>query len=441
MNYSDSLDYLLGLQRFGARFGTQVISSLLARMGDPQNSFPSILIAGTNGKGSTAAFLASILRCAGLRTGLYTSPHLVRFEERIAVDGEMIGQEDLARTATLVEEMAEQMTRRGGTDAQPSFFEAATAIAFRHFQDRRVEAAVLEVGLGGRLDATSVVDAVTCLFTPIDLDHQEFLGNDLASIAWEKAGILKAGSRALTAPQPAEVMDVLRRAAAIRSATLLEVEETWRTLEGERGTMTLVSGVDPARRLENLELSLQGRHQRLNAALAVAAAARLPGFHDRISDEAIRRGLREARWPGRCEIAGERPTLLLDGAHNPASARVLRHFLLETYVSKGRKVVMVFGAMQDKDIGGIMEALLPCAGRVFLTRAETPRAADPVVLEGLARRYHASAIRAPSLSAALAAARSEAGPEGIVCVTGSLYLVGDVKTLLEGSEPRFRQAL
>jgi len=441
MNYSESLDYLFGLQRMGARLGTEVVSSLLARLGDPQNVFPSVVVAGTNGKGSTAAFLAAILRSAGLRTGLYTSPHLVRFEERITVDGGMIPNDAVSRIATRIEEQVEQMVRRGGDEGRPSFFETVTAMACQHFQECRVDVAVLEVGLGGRLDATSVVDAVTYIFTSIDLDHQEYLGSDLRSIAYEKAGILKPGSRALTAPQSPEVMEVLQRASAVRGATLVEAEQLWRIAEGERGAMTLVSGVNPDRRMENLVLSLRGRHQRMNAALAVAAATRLPNFHERIPDEAIRRGLAETVWPGRCEVVQERPTLLLDGAHNPASARVLRHFLLENYLSRGRKVVMVFGAMQDKDVGGIMEILFPCAERILLARAETPRAADPIHLETLARRFHKSVVRAPGLSAALATARFEAGPDGVVCVTGSLYLVGDVKTILEGGEPLSRMAL
>ncbi|HMC83681.1 MAG TPA: bifunctional folylpolyglutamate synthase/dihydrofolate synthase, partial [Candidatus Polarisedimenticolia bacterium] len=193
MNYTESLDYLFALQRMGARLGTQVVSSLLARLGDPHNSFPSVLVAGTNGKGSTAAFLASILRCAGLRTGLYTSPHLVRMEERITVNGAMISETEVARLATRIQAEVEQMIGRGGEEMRPSFFESVTAMAFCHFMESQLDVAVVEVGLGGRLDATSVVDAVTCLFTPIDLDHQQYLGDDLRSIAWEKAGILRSG--------------------------------------------------------------------------------------------------------------------------------------------------------------------------------------------------------------------------------------------------------
>jgi dihydrofolate synthase / folylpolyglutamate synthase len=441
MDYPGSLEYLFGLQRMGARMGTATVSSLLARIGDPQNSFPSVLVAGTNGKGSTCALLASILREAGLKVGLYTSPHLVRFEERIVVDGAEITPDEIARLASLVREQAEQMAARGGEKEQPSFFETATAIAFRYFQDRQVDLAVLEVGMGGRLDATSVVDAITSLFTPIGLDHQKHLGSTLEEIAAEKAGILKSGSRALTAPQPTEAMRVLQRCATIRGATLFEAEQMWRPLEGPGGTISLVSGMDPSKRIEGLTIALAGRHQWTNATLAVAAATRLPGFHERISEQAIRKGLAGARWPGRCEVVSGHPTLLLDGAHNPAAAQVLRSYLLENYTSKGRKVVMIFGAMQDKDLPGIMQPLFSCAARVIVTRAETPRAADPVILEGLARRYHASVLRAPSLSAALSAARQEAGEDGVICVTGSLYLVGDVKCLLEGQEPRFRQAL
>jgi dihydrofolate synthase / folylpolyglutamate synthase len=441
MDYPGSLEYLFGLQRMGARMGTATVASLLARLGDPQNSFSSVLVAGTNGKGSTATLLASILREAGLRVGLYTSPHLVRFEERIVVNGAEIRQADVARLAGIVQEQAEQMVARGGEKEQPSFFETATAMAFRHFQQKDVDVAVLEVGMGGRLDATSVVDAITCLFTPIDLDHQQYLGGTLEEIAAEKAGVLKSGSRAITAPQSPEVMRVLQRCAATRGATLFEAEQMWHPLEGPGGTISLVSGMDASKRIENLTLSLAGRHQWTNATLAVAAATRLPGFHERITEQAIRKGLAEARWPGRCEVVSEHPTLLLDGAHNPSAALVLRNFLLENHTSKGKKVVIVFGAMQDKDISGIMQPLLSCASRVIVTRAETPRAADPVFLEGLASRYHASVLRAPSLSAALSAARQEAGEEGVICVTGSLYLVGDVKSLLDGKEPLSRQAL
>ena len=441
MNHSETLDYLFSLQRMGARLGTRTISALLARLGDPQNAYPSVLVAGTNGKGSTAAFLASILHAAGIRTGLYTSPHLVRFEERIVVDGEMIPPEAVVRHSSVIREQAEQMLARGGDAEQPSFFETVTALAFRYFEQCHVEVAVLEVGMGGRLDATSVVDAITCLFTPIDIDHRQHLGDTVGAIAWEKAGILKSGSRAITVPQIPDAMEVLSRAAAVRGATLMELEQIWRITEGAGDTLTLVSGLDPRERLEGLTVSLAGRHQRINAALAVAAATRLPNLHERIREDAIRRGLDETRWPGRCEVVEERPTLLLDGAHNPASAQILRQFLLEKYAARKKKVVLVFGAMQDKDLEGMMEALFPCAARVILTRAETPRAADPILLETLSRRHHPSAVRAPSLSAALSAARNEAGPDGVVCVTGSLYLIGDVKTLLEGREPLSRQAL
>jgi len=441
MNYSESIEQLFGLQRMGLRLGTRTVSTLLARLGDPQSSYPSVLVAGTNGKGSTAAFLASILRSAGVRTGLYTSPHLIRFEERIVVDGERIPPAAVARLATLVQEQAEQMVARGGEAEHPSFFETVTAMAFRHFEDRQVEVAVVEVGMGGRLDATSVVDPITCLFTSIDLDHCEHLGGTVAAIAREKAGILRPGGRAITALQTPEAMEALERAAAARGATLVEAERIWRAAEGESGKLVLVSGSEPDKRLEGLTLPLLGRHQWINAALAVAGATRLPNFHHRIAEEAIRSGLATTPWPGRCEVVEEHPTLLLDGAHNPASARALRHFLVESYTSGGRKLALVFGAMQDKDIAGMMEILFPCAQRVFLTRAETPRAADPMVLEAVARRFHPAVVRTPGLSAALAAARDEAGPDGVVCVTGSLYLVGDVKTLLEGNEPRIRQAL
>ena len=441
MNPTESLDYLFGLQRLGARMGTLTVRSLLEALGNPQDAYPSVLIAGTNGKGSTAAFLASILKEAGIRAGVYTSPHLVRFEERIVVDGAEIPPEKMAALTTELRGCIESSEVFRGEEAHPSFFEVTTALAFRHFQEQRVEIAVLEVGMGGRLDATSVVDAVICLFTPIDLDHRDILGDTLADIAAEKSGILKTKSRAITAPQHSEVMEVLRRAAAVRGAALVEAEHVWRSLEGAGGTLTLVSGAQPSRRIESIALALPGRHQWTNAVLAAAAAIALPRFRERISDDHIGRGLASARWPGRCEVIAQRPTVLLDGAHNPAAAQALHGHLLERYTSSGKKIIMIFGAMQDKDLPGIMEPLFRCAARVILARADTPRAADPLILEGLARRYHGSVLAAPSLGAALSAAYAEAGPDDVICVTGSLYLVGDVKTILAGSVPRTRQAL
>jgi dihydrofolate synthase/folylpolyglutamate synthase len=441
VNPAESLDYLFGLQRLGARMGTLTVRTLLEAMGNPQEAYASVLIAGTNGKGSTAAFLASILQDAGIRAGVYTSPHLVRFEERIVVDGTEIAQEEVARLATEVRGRIESIDLFQREESLPSFFETTTALAFRYFQEQRVEIAVLEVGMGGRLDATSVVDAVTCLFTPIDLDHRGILGDTLAEIAAEKSGILKTESRAITAPQHPEVMEVLHRAAAVRGAALVEADRIWRSMEGKSATLTLAGGAQPSRRIESIPLALPGRHQWTNAVLAAAAACALPGFRERISDENIARGLAAARWPGRCEVIAGRPTLLLDGAHNPAAAQALHSHLVERYTSAGRKIIMIFGAMQDKDLPGIMEPLFPCAQRVILARAETPRAADPIILEGLARRYHHSVLAAPSLGAALSAACREAGPEDVICVTGSLYLVGDVKSILSGQEPRARQAL
>ncbi|HEU5179207.1 MAG TPA: folylpolyglutamate synthase/dihydrofolate synthase family protein [Candidatus Polarisedimenticolia bacterium] len=441
MNHSESLDYLFSLQRLGARMGTITVRSLLEAMGNPQEAYPSVLIAGTNGKGSTAAFLAAILKQAGIRAGVYTSPHLVRFEERIVVDGTEIGPAEVARLATELRACIDGSELFRKEESHPSFFETTTAMAFRHFQEQRIELAVLEVGMGGRLDATSVVDAITCLFTPIDLDHRDILGDTLQDIAAEKSGILKTESRAITAPQHPEVMEVLRRVTAVRGAALVESERIWRSLEGAGGTLTLVAGAQPSRRIESIALPLPGRHQWTNAVLAAAAATALPGFRERISDESIGRGLASATWPARCEVVAERPTVLLDGAHNPAAAQALHGHLVEQYTSSGRKIIMIFGAMQDKDLPGIMEPLFRCASRVILARAETPRAADPRILEGLARRYHGSVLAAPSLGAALSTAYAEAGPDDVICITGSLYLVGDVKAILAGGEPRSRQAL
>lgn len=441
MNYSQSIEYLFSLQRMGARLGTESVTELLDRIGNPHRSFPSVLVAGTNGKGSTAAFLASILQEAGVRLGLYTSPHLVRFEERIRVNGGSIPPEALASLTTQLRAASRGMVPGPGGQEPPSFFETATALAFKFFQEQQVELAILEVGMGGRLDATRVANAGTCLFASIDLDHRQQLGYSLREVASEKACILPPGGLALTMPQPPEVEEVLSAAAAAQGTKLVPADSIWRIHRGSDGRLEIISGLEDGRKIDKIQLSLAGRHQCANATLATACATSMPAFRERVTDSAIRDGLAKTNWPGRCQRVDGKPLVLLDGAHNPAAAQALRYVLMEEFVSRDRPLVLVFGAMQDKDLEGMMERLFPLAKRIFLAQAQTPRAADPMVLESLGRRFNPALVRSPNLSAALSAAREEAGPDGVVCVCGSLYLVGDFLSLLEGTQPRTRQAL
>ena len=418
MNYSESLDYLFGLQRLGARLGTDVVTELLARMGDPQGSFPSVLVAGTNGKGSTAAFLDSVLRCAGLRTGLYTSPHLVRFEERIAVDGGTIPPEEVARIATLLREQADGMVGRGGEARRPSFFETATAMALRHFQDRRVDMAVLEVGLGGRLDATSVVDAVTCLFTPIDLDHQEWLGPDRDSIGREKAGIFRSGRAAVFGGDdpPAGLVEHADRLGARLllagrdfKVRLRDGDWDWEGLGRQRLGLPL-----PA---------LRGTFQVRNAAAAIAT---LEAVSDRLSlsTVALREGLLGVRLPGRFEVFPGPITLIFDVAHNPEAARGLAENLAR-HAAEGGRTLAVFSMLRDKDIAGVARVLAPQISEWFYAPLEAQRAATGEQLgaaldaAGLGAVAHGHA----DLLAALAAAGAAARHGDRILVFGSFYTV------------------
>lgn len=412
---------------------------LLAALGNPERKFPSVLIAGTNGKGSTAATLASILRTSGLRTGLYTSPHLMRINERIRVNGQEIGDDAFAALHGEVDRIAERLVGRQELPWHPSFFEMMTAIAFAQFAREHVDIAVLEVGMGGRLDATNVVEPLVSVITDVSLDHQKFLGNTVTEIAREKAGIIRPGGIVVTLPQHPEANDVIGN-------TILDLDA--------RGVSAVqfvppVSPASPELRVASpkaryryplqvmgksilVESPLVGRHQLRNVALAVAAAEELSkqGFAG-ITANAIEKGIRGTRWPGRFEVIEARegwPEMVLDVAHNPAGAWALRSALSERYGD--RPLIFVFGAMRDKAISEMAEILFPLAERVLATRPENPRAATPEEIREAASRTHAEIEVVAEVGAALERARREAGSRSVIVVTGSIYLVGEAMRAL-----------
>ncbi len=431
MNYSETLAYLhdLGHETLRARFGLERIRSLLRELGEPQAAYPSVIIAGTNGKGSTAAMLEAILRQAGLRTGLYTSPHLVRVEERIQVNGREIAPGELARLATCVRQAAENLLRRGEIESRLTYFEFLTAVGFEYFRQQKIEIAVLEVGLGGRLDATNVVPPFLSLITSLDIDHEQYLGSTIPEIAWEKAMVIKPGARAVLARQPEEARPVL-----LARCRECGVEPLWADEEVEitdctsDGRFTFAYRAASGERHE-VRLGLRGRHQIENALVALRAAEVLQEKGYAISQEAIRRGLESVRWPGRLEVIGpSSPLLVLDGAHNMEGARVVRAYVEEF----GRRpLTLVFGTMRDKRISEMAAELFPLADLILLTCVEDERAASCAhLLEQTAdlRARLKQPIRAlQPVSAALEYARQHTPPEGMICVTGSLYLVGEVK--------------
>jgi dihydrofolate synthase/folylpolyglutamate synthase len=427
VTYAEATTFLYSLRRFGWRPGLATIRRLVALVGDPQADIPFILVGGTNGKGSTAAILAAIFRAAGYRTGLYTSPHLLSFTERIQVDGAPIGE---AEIVTLTEKFKALCAAHFAPETtvpaddrlpHPTFFELTTAMAFLHFRRRAVDAAVIEVGLGGRLDATNVIEPRVAVITNIALEHQEYLGRTVAEIAGEKAGIVKVGVPIVTAAR-GDALEVIRQAAVRCSAPLISVPEAYRwtvRASGFAGQTFDLEG--PTRRYEALRVSLVGRHQVENAVLAVAAAetAQDQGFS--LDAGAIRRGLADAAWPGRLHVVQDRPRIILDGAHNPAGTEALAAFLTEHRAALGRLIV-VFGVLRDKDWATMLGLLAPLADQIILTQPPGERGADPTALLPAAQRQTRATVNADPAKA-LAQARTAARPEDTVLVAGSLYTV------------------
>jgi dihydrofolate synthase/folylpolyglutamate synthase len=429
---------------------------LLAAMNHPESAFPSVLIAGTNGKGSTAATLASILRASGLKTGLYTSPHLMRINERIRVNGEEISDDDFAGLHGEVDHVAERLVEKAELPWHPSFFEMMTAIAFAYFARARVEIAVLEVGMGGRLDATNVVEPLVSVITDVSLDHQKFLGNTVGEIAREKVGIIRPGGVVVTLPQQPEANDVIgntildlgaRGVSAAQYVPPVSPNSAQylvpSTQKNSFSTSDSQSASNNAEYLNQYPLqimgkeiqvrtTLVGRHQLRNVALAIAAAEELSkqGFAG-ITAESIERGIRETRWPGRLQVVSRDgwPEIVLDVAHNPAGAWALRSALSERY--ENRPLVFVFGAMRDKAISEMTEILFPLAERVIATRPENPRSASPEEIQQAGARTGTEIESVAEIPAALARARQIAVPGTVIVVTGSIYLVGEVMRALE----------
>jgi dihydrofolate synthase/folylpolyglutamate synthase len=427
-SYADATAYLFGLRRFGWRPGLETVTRLLDLVGNPQAQVPTIHVGGTNGKGSTAAMLAAILQAAGYRTGLYTSPHLASFTERIRVNGEPIGEAEVLRfTAELSDACAGHFAEDpkapppAGRLAHPTFFELTTAMAFLHFLRQQAEVAVIEVGLGGRLDATNVIRPAAVLLTNIGLDHQQYLGTTLVEIAGEKAGIIKAGVPVLTAAE-GEALDVFRRVAAERGAPLHPIAEShrWRLVASDLTGITLdLSG--PAGEYRRLAVPLSGTHQLPNVVLAVAAAEVLASRRFRLDEVAIRAGLASVRWPGRLQSIPGAPRILLDGAHNPAGAAALAAFLREQRGLLGR-LALVFGVLADKDWRDMLPRFFSLADAIVLTRPPTDRGQDPAAVRAAYADMPGIAV-CPDLGEAIAEAKVLAGPEGTVLVTGSLYTV------------------
>ena len=442
MSYQSAVEQLYHLghelaQTPSHKFDLAHMRVLLGALGDPQGRFRSVLIAGTNGKGSTAATLASILRTAGHKTGLYTSPHLVSINERIrnSEDGRQISQDEFAAAYERVEAAAQKLVSAGSLPWHPSFFEMLTAIAFSHFAEQKVAIAVLEVGMGGRLDATNVVEPLVSVITDISLDHQKFLGNTIAEIAFEKAGIIHPNGLLVTLPQHPQANDVIGKAVMERNATAVSAVQymppvspgtegtAWETQAGARNRYPLtVMGKEIA-----VDSPLIGRHQLRNIALAIATAAQLDSLGICVSAGDIERGIRETEWPGRFQVipaTPNSPEIVMDVAHNPAGAWALRSALSERY--EDRRITMVFGVLRDKAVSEIAEILFPVADTVVATHVENPRSASPEEIIAAGSRTGASIIAEADFASAMEKGFHVAmqNPGGLLVITGSIYTVG-----------------
>ena len=432
----------LGFELAGNRkFDLAHMRRLAEGLGNPQRKLQSVLIAGTNGKGSTAATLASIVQTAGYRTGLYTSPHLLRVNERMQINQDPISDAEFALIYDRVEAVASDLVARGELPWHPSFFEMLTAMMFEYFASAGVELAVLEVGLGGRLDATNIIDPCISIITDIDFDHQKFLGNTLPEIAHEKAGIMRPKGTVVLLPQHPAVNDTLGKEIMSRDARAVSaVKHMPPMTPGSELNGSPALAMRSHFRLEvmgeviSVDFSLVGRHQLRNLALAITAAEELNHCGLQITAQNIERGVRATRWPARFQVIPPEdgfPEIVIDVAHNPAGAWALRSALATFY--EGRALTMIFGAMRDKAIREITEILFPLAERVIATHADNPRAATSQEIAEIAAHTQTEILQAASVRAALESARKFAASQGVIVITGSMYIVGEALGVLTQS--------
>jgi dihydrofolate synthase/folylpolyglutamate synthase len=436
MNYEDAVRYLLSLgrelaaptQAAAAKFDLENIAVLAERLGRPDRAYPTAHIAGTNGKGSTAAFLESILRRAGFNTGLNTSPHLERINERIRVAGAETSDSAFAETLTRIASLIEELLANGKLRAHPTYFECVTAMAFEFFARERVDFGVFEVGLGGRLDATNIITPVVSIITRIDFDHENFLGHSLGEIAGEKAGILKHAVPVVMAEQRSEAGEVILAQAAKLGCPVVETAKAFR-IDQE----TTQDGFPSARVIEiasgwsiDVASRLAGRFQLRNALNAVAAARLMQNRGYRIRDEAIAQGIAATVWPGRIEKLGSGPEVYLDGAHNPSAARELADFWEQNFA--GRRLFVLYAAMRDKAVDEVAGLLFPHAAEVIFTEPRISRAISAAQLAEMAGHHAAQSSVIADAEQALDYALGKAAPNDAIFITGSLYLVGQLRT-------------
>ena len=418
ISYEDAVAYLFGLQKYGIKFGLSKTSNLLEAFGNPHLRQKYIHIAGTNGKGSVAAMLEAILMKSGLKVALYSSPHLVRFTERFRIDGKEIHPGQVA-------DLVRDLKRVVDPTQPPTFFEVTTAMALIYFAREKPDISIMEVGMGGRLDATNVIRPVASAITNISLEHQSFLGPSLTDIAGEKAGIIKPGIDLVTAATQSQVIKVFSETCKRRKAPFWRIGREIRYRRN--GAKLNYYGLGRIER--DLELGLVGKHQVRNAALALAVVELLEKRGFTVSSGHIREGLKETRWPGRMQVVSQKPLIILDGAHNPDAMRILVNSMRDAF--QWKRLILVLGVMGDKDIPKIINRIVPIADYIIYTRPEYYRAAEPQVLMNEAGPFGKKGEVIPTIPEALNKAKDRSGPGDVILVTGSLFTVGEAIACLE----------
>ena len=425
MNYDGALAYLESLGTFGIQLGLARIERLLAKLNHPERNFRSVHVTGTNGKGSTSSFIASILGEAGIRTGLYTSPHLVDYPERMRINGRDITRESFAAVIAETRNAAEKMKEEGGES--PTEFEVLTAAAFLWFSQEQAEYVVVEVGLGGLLDSTNVIMPEISVITNVTLEHTDKCGDTVEAIAAHKAGIIKTGRPVVTGAAGA-ALTIIEETARANTSPCYVLNRDFHVSDTvyHDGCQKFILHT-PAGKMD-CEIGLLGRHQVENAALGAVACLNMSADEKRLTQAAVIRGLKKAAWPGRFEIVGGEPLTILDGAHNPDGIRTLRQTLDEVY--PGRPVVFLFGVLADKDHAEMVQTLFHPTDRAVVVEPNSPRAAAAEDIAAEIASHAASSEAAPTIAAGLDRARQLAGREGLVCAAGSLYMIGEARRLV-----------
>ena len=425
MTYDDTIRFLYGIEKFGIRLGLENISLILNLLQNPHNQFKSIHIAGTNGKGSTAAMTASILQSAGYKTGLYTSPHLQDFRERIRINGFMIAEEDVI-------DLTERINYELGTQnsMQLTFFEFTTAMAFMYFAREKVDFAVVEVGMGGRLDATNVLNPVVSIITEIDIEHTEHLGKNIKLIAGEKGGIIKDNGIVILSSNKTDVAEVIESICKEKNAKLYRIGRDFGFRNAEYGMRrSKFEFHNPQSAIRNFEIPLLGKYHIINASTAIKASLIIKESGFKIDESNIRDGLKKVQWNGRLEIVSENPIIILDGAHNPAAAKALseelKKFWNAEYGIRVNQLMLIIGILKDKDYKGIISFLAPIADYIIITKPKTDRGRIAEDLKTESLKYKKDVEIIEDISEAISKAKSYTKSDDIICITGSFFTIGE----------------